>query len=102
MKYYIISLTATPNQQLTATLDGQICQLHLYWRYGHLYCDVNVQNEIVAQGALCQVNQWIIQQPQINFKGNLLFVDTERHNAQIDINDLGSRFKLCFVPESEM
>lgn len=102
MKYFIVPLTAVPNQQFTATLDTQICQLHLYWRYGYLYCDLNVQNEIIVQGALCVTNQWIIQQPQLNFRGNLVFVDTEGHNAQIDINDLGDRFKLCFVPESEM
>lgn len=102
MTYKTIPLNAIPNQQFTVTLDGQICQIRLYWRYDHLYCDLNVQDEIICTGALCATNEFILQQPKLNFSGNLLFVDKEGHGAQPDYKELGTRFVLCFVPESEM
>lgn len=102
MTYKTIPLNAIPNQQFTVTLDGQICQIRLYWRYDHLYCDLNVQDEVICMGALCITNEFILQQPKLNFSGNLLFVDKEGHGAQPDYKELGTRFVLCFVPESEM
>lgn len=102
MTYKTIPLNAIPNQQFTVTLDGQICQIRLYWRYDHLYCDLNVQDEVICTGALCATNEFILQQPKLNFSGNLLFVDKEGHGAQPDYKELGTRFVLCFVPESEM
>lgn len=102
MTYKTIPLNAIPNQQFTVTLDGQICQIRLYWRYDHLYCDLNVQDEVICTGTLCVTNEFILQQPKLNFNGNLLFVDNEGHGAQPDYKELGTRFVLCFVPESEM
>ena len=47
MTYKTIPLNAIPNQQFTVTLDGQICQIRLYWRYDNLYCDLSgVTNDI--------------------------------------------------------
>lgn len=102
MTYKTIPLIAIPNQQFTVTLDGQICQIRLYWRYDNLYCDLSVQDEVICTGALCVTNEFILQQPKLNFSGNLLFVDKEGHGAQLDYKELGTRFVLCFVPESEM
>lgn len=102
MTYKTIPLNAIPNQQFTVTLDGQICQIRLYWRYDHLYCDLNVQDEVICTGVLCVTNEFILQQPKLNFSGNLLFVDKEGHGVQPDYKELGTRFVLCFVPESEM
>jgi hypothetical protein len=102
MTYKTIPLNAIPNQQFTVTLDGQICQIRLYWRYDHLYCDLNVQDEVICTGVLCVTNEFILQQPKLNFSGNLLFVDKEGHGTQPDYKELGTRFVLCFVPESEM
>lgn len=102
MTYKTIPLNAIPNQQFTITLDGQICQIRLYWRYDHLYCDLNVQDEVICTGVLCVTNEFILQQPKLNFSGNLLFVDKEGHGTQPDYKELGTRFVLCFVPESEM
>lgn len=102
MTYKTIPLNAIPNQQFTVTLDGQICQIRLYWRYDHLYCDLNVQDEVICTGTLCVTNEFILQQPKLNFSGNLLFVDKEGHGTQPDYKELGTRFVLCFVPESEM
>lgn len=102
MTYKTIPLNAIPNQQFTVTLDGQICQIRLYWRYDKLYCDLSVKDEVICTGALCVTNELILQQPKLNFSGNLLFVDKEGHGAQPDYKELGTRFVLCFVPESEM
>lgn len=102
MTYKTIPLNAIPNQQFTVTLDGQICQIRLYWRYDNLYCDLNVQDEVICTGVLCVTNEFILQQPKLNFSGNLLFVDKKGHGAQPDYKELGTRFVLCFVPESEM
>ena len=102
MTYKTIPLNAIPNQQFTVTLDGQICQIRLYWRYDNLYCDLSVKDEVIFTGALCVTNELILQQPKLNFSGNLLFVDKEGHGAQPDYKELGTRFVLCFVPESEM
>lgn len=102
MTYKTIPLNAIPNQQFTVTLDGQICQIRLYWRYDNLYCDLSVKDEVICTGALCVTNELILQQPKLNFRGNLLFVDKEGHGVQPDYKELGTRFVLCFVPESEM
>lgn len=102
MTYKTIPLNAIPNQQFTVTLDGQICQIRLYWRYDNLYCDLSVKDEVICTGALCVTNEFILQQPKLNFSGNLLFVDKEGHGTQPDYKKLGTRFVLCFVPESEM
>lgn len=57
---------------------------------------------MICTGALCVTNELILQQPKLNFSGNLLFVDKEGHGAQPDYKELGTRFVLCFVQESEM
>jgi hypothetical protein len=57
MTYKTIPLNAIPNQQFTVTLDGQICQIRLYWRYDNLYCDLSVQDEVISTRALCVTNE---------------------------------------------
>lgn len=102
MKYSIIPITTQANQTFTTTLDEQICEIKLYWRYGYFYLDLMVQKTVICTGAICITNEWIIQQPKLNFNGNLVFVDKDGHGAQPVPEKLGTRFLLCFVPESEL
>lgn len=36
------------------------------------------------------------------FNGNLMFVDTDGHNSQIELEKIGTRYKLVYIPESEI
>lgn len=101
-RYKVIPLSAIPDQKFSVTLGGQICQIRLYWRYGWLFADIDVGTDIVCRGAICMSSQWLIQQPKVNFSGNLMFVDTDGHNSQIELEKIGTRYKLVYVLESEI
>jgi len=70
-----IPLQAVPAQSLKVKLDGQNCEMRIYYRFGSTYLDLICNGEEVVAGAICRDRQNIIQIAQNIFSGSLLFVD---------------------------
>ena len=70
-----IPLSPVPAQSLKVKLDGQNCEMRVYYRFGSTYLDLICNGESIVTGAICRDRQNIIQIAQSAFEGQLLFVD---------------------------
>ena len=70
-----IPLTQAPAQTLKVKLDGQNCEIRVYYRFGSTYLDLTVGGVVVCIGAICRDRENIVQIAQNAFQGALLFVD---------------------------
>lgn len=96
-----IPLQKVPNQELQIILNGQNCALHVYWRFGKLYCDLMVNNEQVFTGCMIQDCQLINQSPSLLFSGGLIMVDT-LGDATPCWDELDSRWVLVYLTNEEI
>lgn len=90
-----IPLNQTPSQSLKIRLDGQNCELKIYYRFGNTYCDLVVNGEPVVYGAICRDRTGIVQIAQHLFSGRLFFVDMLGNDDPI-YSGFGSRFRFFF------
>jgi hypothetical protein len=70
-----IPIQKVPAQKLKIKLDGQNCEIRIYYRFGSTYLDLTVNGVVVVTGAICRDRQNVIQIAQSEFKGQLIFVD---------------------------
>ena len=70
-----IPLQPVPAQSLKVKLDGQNCEMRVYYRFGSTYFDLVCNGAEVVTGAICRNRQNIIQIAQNVFKGSLFFLD---------------------------
>ncbi|WP_308772267.1 hypothetical protein [uncultured Bilophila sp.] len=95
-----IPLSSTPAQTFQVVLDDQQCRISLYQRGRRMYLDLDVDNEPVCRGAICQNRASIVQSPTRLFSGTLHFWDTLGDEPpRYDL--LGSRFLLLYVADGE-
>ncbi len=96
----VIPLAAIPAETFQIVLDDQQCRITLYQRGRRMYLDLDVGDEAVCRGAICQNRASIVQSPTRLFSGTLHFWDTLGDDPpRYDL--LGTRFLLLFVSEDE-
>ena len=95
-----ITLSALPAQTFQAILDDQQCRITLYQRGRRMYLDLDVDNEPVCRGAICQNRASVVPFPTLNFLGSLHFWDTLGDEPP-QYDKLGSRFLLLYVADGE-
>jgi hypothetical protein len=99
----IIPLQAIPAQALAVILDGQNCDIRLYWR-SRLYIDLDVDGENIfcGQKVLDKVPLPLFRYQA--FKGRLIFADMldlkTPQNPQH--SELGGRYKLIYLSEADI
>lgn len=91
-----VPLEAIPNQQVSVTLGGQRCQIHVYQRDRFLFMDLTVDDTVVRTGAICINGELATGYDLNNFTGKLFFVDLEEENSYPQWDGLGSRYILCY------
>lgn len=72
----VIPLAAIPAETFQIVLDDQQCRITLYQRGRRMYLDLDVGDEAVCRGAICQNRASIVQSPTRLFSGTLHFWDT--------------------------
>ena len=96
-----IPLQKTPAQSLKIKLDGQNCEMRVYYRFGSTYMDLTVGGVVVVTGAICLDRQNIIQIAQNAFQGALLFVDM-LGQADPLYSGFGERWRLFYKAANEL
>ena len=95
-----VQLNITPNQTIKVILNGQNCQLKIYYRFGKMYLDLICNNNVIQQGAVCTNRSAIIQKETNNFAGNLFFVDL-LGDTDPTYQGFGNRYSLLYVGANE-
>ena len=95
-----IPLSKVPAQSLKVKLDGQNCEMRVYYRFGSTYLDLVCNGEEIVKGAICRDRQNIIQIAQSNFEGQLLFVDM-LGEADPLYSGFGERWRLFYKAAEE-
>lgn len=95
-----IPLKAIPAQNFKVVLDGQNCQIKIYYRFGNTYLDLICNDVNIVNGAICRNRAAIVNKATNDFKGNLHFVDLLGDNDP-NYKGFSDRWSLLFVPSSE-
>ena len=95
-----IPLSPVPAQSLKVKLNGQNCEMRVYYRFGSTYLDLVCNGEEIVKGAICRDRQNIIQIAQSNFEGQLLFVDM-LGEADPLYSGFGERWRLFYKAAEE-
>ncbi|MDE9536105.1 phage baseplate plug family protein [Xenorhabdus bovienii] len=96
-----ITLKSLKAQQLTTTLNGQVCTIRLNQRSTGMYMDLTADNKPCFQGVLCLNCNKIVRYPYLPFKGELFFADLEG-SSDPEWQELGARYKLYYLTPDEM
>ncbi len=96
----VIPLSAIPAETFQIVLDDQQCRITLYQRGRRMYLDLDVDNEPVCRGAICQNRASIVQSPTRLFRGSLHFWDTLGDEPP-QYDQLCTRFLLLYVSANE-
>lgn len=96
-----VPIKAVPNQLFKVVLDGQNCEIHIYYRFGTMYMDLICNNNVIQTGAVCRNRAGIIQAETNLFSGNLHFIDLL---GETDPNYKGfaDRYSLLYVAGDEV
>lgn len=95
-----IQLKNVPNQKFKIVLDGQNCQIKIYYRFGSMFLDLSCNDVLIISGAICRNRAGIVTKATNNFKGQLHFVDL-LGDSDPHWQGFGNRFSLLFVPDNE-
>lgn len=96
----VIPLSAIPAETFQVVLDDQQCRIKLCQRGRRMYLDLDVDDEAVCRGAICQNRASVVPFPTLSFSGSLHFWDTLGDEPpRYDL--LGSRFLLLYVADGE-
>jgi len=95
-----IPLQKTPAQSLKVKLEGQNCEIRVYYRFENTYLDLTCNGEEVIKGAICRDRENIIQISQNAFSGALLFVDMLGTSDPL-YTDFGNRWRFFYKAAGE-
>lgn len=97
-----IPLRNLPSQEIQVVLDDQECTISVYWRFGLMFLDLTVGDNIVCTGAICRNGASITQFPSLYFKGSLHFWDVQGSMKPPQWNGLEDRYALFYLSDSEI
>lgn len=95
-----IPTSELPWQEFSIVLDNQNCTIRLRQIAERLYCDLEIDNEIIFEGNLVCNRTDIELYNSPRFHGHLFFVDMLGDTDPVYIG-LNSRYLLCFETEEE-
>lgn len=96
-----VGLQAVKSQTLLVTLGGQQCTIRLIQRESFLYMDLSVNNMPVFQGVPCLYGNKMVRYAYLDFKGDLVFIDSQGENDPT-YDGLGGRYTLYYIEENEL
>ena len=96
-----IPLSPVPAQSLKVKLDGQNCEIRIYYRFGSTYLDLICNGAEIQKGAICRNRDYIITIAQSNFSGNLFFLDMLGASDPL-YNGFGERWRLFYRAADEL
>lgn len=101
----IVPLAAVPNQAVTVTLNGQVCQVDIYTTDLGLFLDLYVNDVLIIGGVICENLNRIVRSLYLGFSGDLAWIDGQGDTDPI-WQGLGpttaARYCLAYVFPSEL
>lgn len=98
----VVPIRAVPNQTLTVQLANQNCQLNVRQTLYGLFMDVYVNDTLIIGGVLCENLNRIVRDKYLGFIGDFVFFDITGLDVDPEYVNLGSRYFLIYVEESEL
>lgn len=98
----VIPIRPVPNQSLSVQLGAQGCQLNIRQTLYGLFMDVYVNNNLIIGGVICENLNRIVRDSYLGFIGDLIFYDLTQLDADPEYVNLGSRYFLVYLEESEL
>jgi hypothetical protein len=98
----IVPLQAIPNQTVTVTLSGQVCQIDCYQTTGGLFVNLYVNNTLIIGGVIGETNNRIVRSAYLGFDGDLAFIDNQSGNEDPYYTGLGTRWSLAYITPEEL
>jgi hypothetical protein len=95
----IVPLRPTPSQIVSVILGGQFCKIAVYQKQSRLFCDLRIDDALVAGGRLCHDRCRIVR--SVGFAGDLAFLDTRGLEDPV-YTGLGGRFSLAYLSAEEV
>lgn len=97
----VIPILAVANQTVDVVLNSQSCTINIYQKGEHLFLDLLVGGAAVLLGQVCRDRCRIVRLAYLEFKGDLLFVDTQGFDDPA-YSGLGERWELVYLLPSEL
>lgn len=91
-----IPLQAIPSQEVSVSLNGQLCTLDIYQKYTGVYMDIYVDNELILGGAQCLNMNRVVISGYLGLVGDLAFFDTQGIEDP-NYTQFGTRFILLYL-----
>ncbi|MGN6775000.1 phage baseplate plug family protein [Rhizobium sp.] len=98
----IVPLQAIPNQTVTVTLNGQVCQIDVYQTVGGLFVDLYVSNTLIIGGVIAETNNRIVRSAYLGFSGDLAFVENVNDSGDPYYTGLGTTWSLAYLFPDEL
>lgn len=98
----IVPIEAIPNQTVTTTLNGQVCQINIYQTVGGLFVDLYVNNGLIIGGVIAETNNLIVRSAYLGFQGDLAFIDNQSGGDDPYYTGLGTRWSLAYLEPEEI
>lgn len=98
----IVPLQAIPNQTVTVTLNGQVCQIDVYQTVGGLFVDLYVSNTLIIGGVIAETNNRIVRSTYLGFVGDLAFVENVNGVGDPNYAGLGTTWSLAYLFPDEL
>lgn len=96
MDLTLIPIQALPDQVFYIDLAGQECEIHVFLRGYYMYMDLKVDDVDIFKGQICLNNVDMVQYRNMNFVGNLRFLDTQGSEDPY-YSGFGERWVLVYV-----
>lgn len=97
----IVPTSPVPNQTMTVTLGGQVCQIDLLQKPSGLYMNLYVNNTVIIQGVICQNINRIVRDLYLGFIGDFFFNDAQGLTDPY-YTGLGTRYELVYLAADEL
>jgi len=98
----VVPIRPVPNQTLTVQLANQNCQLNVRQSLYGLFMDVYVNDTLIIGGVLCENLNRIVRNAYLGFIGDFVFYDITQFDADPEYVNLGTRYFLVYLEESEL
>ncbi|QCE35634.1 hypothetical protein FAI40_10025 [Acetobacteraceae bacterium] len=92
---YVLPISKVPSQKVQSLLLGKKTMLWIRQLASGIYCDIWVENTLIAAGVLCLNKTWMLRDKTFSINGDFVFLDTQG-NTDPTLNGLGDRYQLIF------
>lgn len=92
----VIPLAQSPNQTLTAVVNGVYVTINLRTQTTGLYFDLLVNNVAIIQSVLCLTGTKLVRDSYLGYAGDFMFIDLQGNDDPV-YTGFNDRFQLVAI-----